>query len=98
MIVKINGSVFDTERVMRFAPHKKDGLDFRPEDVCTLAELEQRCEKMAKLPTTQQVKTVDRMGWRFVLLKDIYTATRSRSVSHRSAVSWKCRKRSEGKW
>lgn len=31
MIVKINGSVFDTKRVMRFAPHKKDGLDFRPE-------------------------------------------------------------------
>ena len=74
MIVKINGSAFDTERVMRFAPHKKDGLDFRPEDVCTLAELEQRCEKMAKLPT-QQVKTVDRMGWRFVLLKDIYGNT-----------------------
>jgi hypothetical protein len=24
MIVKINGSAFDTERVMRFAPHKKD--------------------------------------------------------------------------
>lgn len=61
MIVKINGSAFDTERVMRFAPHKKDGL-------------EQRCEKMAKMPT-QQVKTVDRMGWRFVLLKDIYGNT-----------------------
>ena len=75
MVVKINGSVFDTERVMRFAPHKKGGLDFRPEDVCTLDELEQRCEKMAKLPTTQQVKTVDRMGWRFVLLKDIYGNT-----------------------
>ena len=71
MVVKINGSAFDTERVMRFAPSKKDGLDFRPEDVCTLAELEQRCEKMA----TQQVKTVDRMGWRFVLLKDIYGNT-----------------------
>ena len=53
MVVKINGSVFDTERVMRFAPHKKGGLDFRPEDVCTLAELEQHCEKMAKLPSTQ---------------------------------------------
>lgn len=75
MIVKINGSAFDTERVMRFAPRKKDGLDFRPEDVCTLDELEQRCEKMAKLPPTQQVKTVDRMGWRFVLLKDIYGNT-----------------------
>ena len=71
MVVKINGSVFDTERVMRFAPRRKDGLDFRPEDVCTLAELEQRCEKMA----TQQVKTVDRMGWRLVLLKDIYGNT-----------------------
>lgn len=75
MVVKINGSEFDTERVMRFAPHKKDGLDFRPEDVCTLAELEQRCEKMAKMPSTQQFKTVDRMGWRFVLLKDIYGNT-----------------------
>ena len=42
MIVKINGSAFDMARVMRFAPHKKDGLDFRPEDVCTLAELEHR--------------------------------------------------------
>lgn len=41
MVVKINGSAFDTERVMRFAPRKKDGLDFRPEDVCTLDELEQ---------------------------------------------------------
>ena len=30
---------------------------------------------MAKLPPTQQVKTVDRMGWRFVLLKDIYGNT-----------------------
>lgn len=75
MVVKINGSAFDTERVMRFAPRKKDGLDFRPEDVCTLDELEQRCKKMAKLPPTQQVKTVDRMGWRFVLLKDIYGNT-----------------------
>lgn len=75
MVVKINGSAFDTERVMRFAPRRKDGLDFRPEDVCTLAELEQRCEKMAKLSPTQQVKTVDRMGWRFVLLKDIYGNT-----------------------
>lgn len=74
MVVKINGSAFDTERVMRFAPHKKDGLDFRPEDVCTLDELEQRYEKMAKMPT-QQVKTVDRMGLRFVLLKDIYGNT-----------------------
>ena len=74
MIVKINGSVFDTERVMRFAPRRKGGLDFRPEDVCTLDELEQRCEKMAKMPT-QQVNTVDRMGWRFLLLKDIYGNT-----------------------
>ena len=75
MLVVILGSLLYTERVMRFAPHKKDGLDFRPEDVCTLAELEQHCEKMAKLLTTQQVKTVDRMGWRFVLLKDIYGNT-----------------------
>ena len=87
MVVKINGSVIDMARVMRFAPHKKDGLDFRPEDVCTLAELEQRCEKMAKLPSTHQFKTVDRMGWRFVLLKDIYGNT-FRSALHRSAVSW----------
>lgn len=41
MVVKINGSAFDTERVMRFAPRKKDGLDFQPDDVCTLDELEQ---------------------------------------------------------
>lgn len=72
MVVKINGTLLDTERVMRFAPRRKDGLDFRPEDVCSLDELEQRCEKMAKLPPTQQVKKIDRMGWRFVLLKDCY--------------------------
>ena len=75
MVVKINGSAFDTERVLRFAPRRKGGVDFRPEDVCTLDELEQWCEKMATLPPTQQVKTVDRMGWRFVLLKDIYGNT-----------------------
>lgn len=72
MLVKINGTVFDTERVMRFAPRRKDGLDFRPEDVCSLVELEQRCGKMAELPPTQWAKIVDRMGWRFVLVKDIY--------------------------
>lgn len=33
MIVKINGSVFDTERVMRFAPRRKGGLDFQPDDI-----------------------------------------------------------------
>ena len=75
MLVKINGIPFNPESVLRFAPHKKDGLDFQPDDVCTLDELEQWCEKMAKLPTTQQVKTVDRMGWRFMLLKDIYGNT-----------------------
>ena len=34
MIVKINGSVFDTERVMRFAPRRKGGLDFLPRMLC----------------------------------------------------------------
>lgn len=72
MIVKINGTPIDTVRVLRFAPRKKDGLDFRPEDICSLEELEQRCGKMAELPPTERVITVDRMGWRFVLLRDVY--------------------------
>lgn len=75
MLVKINGIPFNPESVLRFAPRKKGRMKFEPEDVCTLDELDQWCEKMAKLPTTQQVKTVDRMGWRFMLLKDIYGNT-----------------------
>lgn len=75
MLVKINGILLNPERVLKFAPRRKDGLSFRPEDVCTLAELEQRCEKMAKLPLTEQVKKIDRMGWRFVILYDCYGNT-----------------------
>ena len=75
MLVKINGTPFDTARVMRFAPRRKDGLDFRPEDVTTLEELERRCEKMVKLPLTHEVKVVDKMGWRFVILYDCYGNT-----------------------
>lgn len=39
MVVKINGTPIDTARVLRFAPHKKDGLDFRDNEVCSLDEL-----------------------------------------------------------
>ena len=61
MIVKINGSVFDTERVMRFAPRKKDGLDFRPEDVTTLEKLERLKAELMELVGSDFVWTVDRM-------------------------------------
>ena len=37
MLVKINGIPFNPESVLRFAPRRKGGLDFRPEDVCTLS-------------------------------------------------------------
>lgn len=68
MIVKINGSVFDTERVMRFAPHKKDGLDFRPDDVCTLSMMAEQADCLEKCGF--KTWTVDKMGWRFMLWKD----------------------------
>ena len=44
MVVKINGSAFDTERVMRFAPRKKDGLDFQPDNVCTLSMMAEQAD------------------------------------------------------
>ena len=75
MVVKINGSVFDTERVMRFAPHKKDRLDFRPEDVTTLAKLERLKAELKELTNSDFVWTVDRMGWRFLLLRDKFGNT-----------------------
>lgn len=78
MIVKINGSVFDTERVMRFAPRRKGGLDFRPKDVVPLYELENQeqslREGMDELPGSN-VWTVDKMGWRFLLWSDGYGNT-----------------------
>lgn len=75
MIVKINGSVFDTERVMRFAPHKKGAMDFAPDDVRKLFDLEQQKEVAEKDPTSGKVWTVDRMGWRFLFWRDEYGNT-----------------------
>lgn len=75
MIVKINGSVFDTERVMRFAPRKKDRLDFRPEDVTTLEKLERLKAELMELAGSDFVWTVDRMGWRFLFLRDKFGNT-----------------------
>lgn len=73
MIVKINGTPIDTARVMRFAPHRKGGFDFRPEDVRSLDELKwvQKRITMYGEPG-EHVWTVDRMGWRFLLLRDAY--------------------------
>lgn len=75
MLVKINGSVFDTERVMRFAPRKKDGLDFRPEDVTTLEKLERLKAELMELAGSDFVWTVDRMGWRFLFQRDKFGNT-----------------------
>lgn len=68
MIVKINGSVFDTERVMRFAPHKKDGLDFQPDDICSRESLKAQQEYVEKQGFEHW--TVNRMGWMFLFWSD----------------------------
>lgn len=79
MLVKINGTLFDTERVMRFAPRRKDGLDFRPDDVLPLDELEKRERELRAgadgLPAGFNAWTVDKMGWRFLLWSDGYGNT-----------------------
>ena len=73
MLVKINGILIDTERVMRFAPRRKGAIDFRPEDACSLDELERTCRKIKS--HAERVWTVDRMGWRFLLMSDAYGNT-----------------------
>lgn len=88
MVVKINGSAFDTERVMRFAPHKKGGLDFQPDDVCTLSMMAEQADYFEKCGF--KTWTVDKMGWRFMPGK-ISSATRCRSALHRSVGIWRCR-------
>lgn len=75
MLVKINGTPFDTKRVMRFAPHRMGGLDFRPEDVTTLEELERLKAEFKKLPDSDFAWTVDKMGRRFLFLRDAYGNT-----------------------
>lgn len=75
MVVKINGSAFDTERVMRFAPRKKGAMEFDPDDVRKLFDLEQQKEVAEKDPMTEKVWTVDRMGWRFLFWRDEYGNT-----------------------
>ncbi len=68
MLVKINGTPFDTARVMRFAPRRKGGLDFQPDDVCSREALKAQQEYVEK----QGFKhwTVDKMGWRFLFWTD----------------------------
>lgn len=73
MVVKINGSAFDTERVMRFAPRKKDGLDFQPDNVCTLSMMAEQADYLEKCGF--KTWTVDKMGWRFMLWKDQFGNT-----------------------
>lgn len=92
MIVKINGSVFDTERVMRFAPHKKGGLDFQPDDVCTLSMMAERqiTLKSADSRLGQLTRWVGGL-----CSGKISSATRCRSASRRSLVNWKCRNGNE---
>ena len=75
MTVKINGVSFDTKRVMRFAPHRMGGLDFRPEDVTTLEELERLKAEFKLLPDSDFAWTVDKMGWRFLFLRDKFGNT-----------------------
>lgn len=73
MVVKINGTPIDTARVLRFAPRKKDGLDFRDNEVCSLDELKWIQQRItAHAECMERVWTVDRMGWRFLLLRDAY--------------------------
>ena len=75
MTVNIHGVSFDTKRVMRFAPHRMGGLDFRPEDVTTLEELERLKAEFDKLPDSDFTWTIDRMGWRFLFLRDKFGNT-----------------------
>lgn len=60
---------------MRFAPRKKDGLDFRPEDVTALEELERLKAEFKELTNSDFVWTVDKMGWRFLFLRDKFGNT-----------------------
>lgn len=64
MLVKINGILFNPERVLRFAPKKKGALRFAPEDVTTLDGLKAQQEYVSK--SGFRTWTVDRMGWRFL--------------------------------
>lgn len=68
MLVKINGVLFDTERVMRFAPHKKGRLEFQPDDACSREMLQAQQEHVKKCGYKHW--TVDRMGWRFLFWTD----------------------------
>lgn len=73
-MVKINGTAMDLEVVVRsWAPHRKNGLDFRPEDVTTLEQLTRREEYLRhNLPEGCKVIVKDRMGWRFLLWQDAH--------------------------
>ena len=73
MVVKINGSAFDTERVMRFAPRKKGRMKFETDDVCTLSMMAEQADYFEKCGF--KTWTVDKMGWRFMLWKDEFGNT-----------------------
>lgn len=48
MVVKINGSAFDTESVLRFAPRKKGRMKFEPDDICTLSMMAAQADYVEK--------------------------------------------------
>lgn len=77
MQVKVNGTPILLETVLRaFAPKRKDGVDFRQEDITTIEKLNERAEWLrSSLNDECKVWCVDRMGWRFLLWRDQYKNT-----------------------
>lgn len=88
MLVKLNGTLFDTERVLRFTPKTICKMEFRPEDVTTPEELWERYLSLGREATRARAAGEifenssvydgwyrDSMGWRFLFWTDGYGNT-----------------------